>query len=172
MGVVLSAIFFGAVAVQLVYILFIFTKVIKHEDLETPSIQTKLPSVSVIIAASNELENLKELLPMLDQQDYPNFEILVSDDRSADGTYDFLLNNEAKIKHLNFLRIKDLPAHFTAKKYAVTMPLKNQKTTFYYLPMPTADLLLTFGLETWSINLPMTKILCWVFRDTTWSLEA
>ncbi|MFC3811047.1 glycosyltransferase [Lacihabitans lacunae] len=127
MGVVLSAIFFGAVAVQLVYILFIFTKVIKHEDLETPSIQTKLPSVSVIIAASNELENLKELLPMLDQQDYPNFEILVSDDRSADGTYDFLLNNEAKIKHLNFLRIKDLPAHFTAKKYAVTMAVKKSK---------------------------------------------
>jgi glycosyltransferase involved in cell wall biosynthesis len=116
-------IFFLAVFIQLVFILFVFTKLIKHQDFET---EGKLPPVSIIIAAANELENLKELLPILDRQDYPEFEILVADDRSNDETYDYLLFNQGKI-HLTFLRIKDLPDHFTAKKYAVTMAIKKSK---------------------------------------------
>ncbi len=86
-----------------------------------------LPPISIILAASNELDNLKELLPLLDLQDYPKFEILVADDRSSDGTYDYLLLNPDNIKHLDFLRISDLPQHFTAKKYAVTMAVKKSK---------------------------------------------
>jgi len=98
--------------------------VVGHQDFEADE---KLPPVSIIIAASNELENLKELLPILDQQDYPDFEILIADDRSSDGTYDYLLLNEDKLKHLSFLRVLDLPFHFTAKKYAVTMAVKKAK---------------------------------------------
>lgn len=101
-----------AIAIQLVYILFIFTKLIRHNDND---IKEELPAISIILAASNELDNLKELLPILDKQDYPKFEILVADDRSSDGTYDYLLTNQDNIKHLSFLRILDLPQHFTAK---------------------------------------------------------
>ena len=113
-----------AIVIQLIYILFIFTKVVGHQDFEADE---KLPPVSIIIAASNELENLRELLPILDKQDYPDFEILIADDRSSDGTYDYLLLNEDKLKHLSFLRVLDLPFHFTAKKYAVTMAVKKAK---------------------------------------------
>jgi glycosyltransferase involved in cell wall biosynthesis len=121
---VFSIIFFVALAVQLIFILFVFTKLVGHKDFETGA---TLPPVTVIVAASNELQNLKELLPILDSQDYPNFEILVADDRSSDGTYDYLLTNEGHIKRLQFLRILELPQHFTAKKYAVTMAIKKAK---------------------------------------------
>ncbi|MFN8431389.1 MAG: glycosyltransferase [Spirosomataceae bacterium] len=124
MEIILPAILLLAIIIQLIYILFIFTKVVGHQDFEADE---KLPPVSIIIAASNELENLKELLPILDQQDYPDFEILIADDRSSDGTYDYLLLNEDKLKHLSFLRVLDLPFHFTAKKYAVTMAVKKAK---------------------------------------------
>ena len=124
MEFVFPIIFFTALAVQLIYVLFVFTKLVGHKDFETGA---TLPPVSIIVAASNELQNLKELLPILDSQDYPNFEILVADDRSSDGTYDYLLTNEGHIKRLQFLRILELPQRFTAKKYAVTMAIKKAK---------------------------------------------
>lgn len=124
MELVFPIIFFVALAVQLIYVLFVFTKLVVHKDFES---EEGLPPVTIIVAASNELQNLQELLPLLDNQDYPDFEILVADDRSSDGTYDYLLTNEGHIKRLQFLRILDLPQHFTAKKYAVTMAIKKAK---------------------------------------------
>lgn len=121
---ILPAIFATGVVIQLIYLLFIFTKLIRHNDFESDYEKRKFPSVSVVVAAWNELDNLKELLPILDTQDYPNFEIIVVDDRSSDGTYDYLLTNEGNFKHLQFVRILQLPDHFTAKKYAVTMAIK------------------------------------------------
>jgi glycosyltransferase involved in cell wall biosynthesis len=124
---VLIGIFFAAIAIQTFYLLFVFTKLLGHSDLVPNVVENKHPGVSIIVAASNELENLKALLPMLAAQNYPKFEILVADDRSSDGTYDYLLNNEEGIPFLSFVRILDLPGHFTAKKYAVTMAIKKSK---------------------------------------------
>ncbi len=122
MHYILPIIFFLAIGIQLFFILGIFTKLISHVDYE-PNNQKK-PSVSIVVAAWNELNNLKELIPLLEAQEYPNFEIIIADDRSVDGTYDYLLFNEGAFKKVRFVRIESLPAHFTAKKYAVTMGIK------------------------------------------------
>ncbi len=45
-----------------------------------------LPRISVLIPARNEEENLNRLLPSLFSQDYPDFEVIVYDDASEDGT--------------------------------------------------------------------------------------
>lgn len=45
------------------------------------------PSVSICIPARNEAQNLQRLLPSLQEQHYPEFEILVWDDRSEDQTW-------------------------------------------------------------------------------------
>jgi glycosyltransferase involved in cell wall biosynthesis len=123
---ILPIIFFLAVAVQLFFILSIFRRLLIHHDAESneESKKSKKPSVSIVVATWNELPNLKELLPILELQDYPDFEIIVADDRSFDGTYDYLLFNEGGYKKVNFVRISDVPSHFTAKKYAVTMGIK------------------------------------------------
>jgi len=44
------------------------------------------PPVSVIICAKNELTNLKKFLPSILRQDYPEFEVLVVNDRSTDDS--------------------------------------------------------------------------------------
>lgn len=124
METIIPILFFGAILIQLIYILFIFTKLSRHRDLEPGEV---LPPVSIVIAASNELENLRELLPLLDQQDYPHFEVLVADDRSSDGTYDYLIDNPDRLQHLSYLRVQELPDHYTAKKYAVTLAVKKAK---------------------------------------------
>ena len=48
------------------------------------------PSVSVIIIAKNESENLKKNIPFILKQDYPNFEVIVVNDGSTDESQFYL----------------------------------------------------------------------------------
>ncbi|MBQ5571374.1 MAG: glycosyltransferase [Bacteroidales bacterium] len=48
------------------------------------------PAVSVIIACRNELQNLKSNLQYIVKQKYPEFEIIIADDNSTDGTSDYI----------------------------------------------------------------------------------
>ncbi|MGR3810830.1 glycosyltransferase [Jiulongibacter sp. NS-SX5] len=132
---IIPAVFGAAIFIQLIYLLFVFTALIRHKDHEEDP--ESWPGVSIIVAAWNELHNLKELLPSLDTQDYPDFEVIIVDDRSSDGSYDYLRTNEGEFKHVNFVHVKALPEHFTAKKYAVTMGIK--KATKEYVLLTDAD---------------------------------
>lgn len=135
---VFPAVFGLAFLVQLIYLLFVFTSLIRHRDIALKEeYKENLPSVSIVIAAWNELDNLKELLPLLEKQQYPDFEIILVNDRSSDGTYDYLLNNEGNYKYVKCVHIKELPEHFTAKKYAVTMGI--QKATKEVILLTDAD---------------------------------
>ena len=120
---ILLVAFFVVVGVQLVYYLFVFSSAAFYK---TPSeLNPKQPGVSVIVAAWNELSNLQELIPLLDTQQYPNFEIIVVDDRSVDGTYDFLLMEGKQFEHVRFIRVDKTPQHISAKKYALTLAMKS-----------------------------------------------
>lgn len=57
-----------------------------HEEI------TPLPSVSVIIVAKDESENLAKCLPSIHNQDYPDYEVIVVNDGSTDES-EFLLKN-------------------------------------------------------------------------------
>ncbi|MEN0048363.1 MAG: glycosyltransferase, partial [Bacteroidota bacterium] len=48
-------------------------------------------AVSIIICAKNEAQNLKKNLPLILNQNYPSFEIIVVNDNSTDETYEILL---------------------------------------------------------------------------------
>ncbi|MEQ9166216.1 MAG: glycosyltransferase, partial [Fulvivirga sp.] len=65
--------------------------------------------VSVVIAARNELNNLKTLLPKLYSQGHGDFEIVIVDDRSDDGTYDFLYEENKTQPLLKVVTVKDTP---------------------------------------------------------------
>ena len=45
---------------------------------------TSKPPVSVIVCARNEAENLSSYLPLLLEQDYPKYEVIVVNDGSTD----------------------------------------------------------------------------------------
>ncbi|UBM60969.1 glycosyltransferase [Marinilongibacter aquaticus] len=118
------ALFGTAVFVQFIYLLFVFTALAGYRGEEDNEEERDLPGVSVVVAAWNEIKNLQELIPLLAEQDYPDFEIIIVDDRSSDGTYDYLLDIHNAFPNVRFVHVKALPEHFTAKKYAVTMGLK------------------------------------------------
>jgi biofilm PGA synthesis N-glycosyltransferase PgaC len=65
----------------------------------------KLPSVSIIVPSRNYEENLRELIPMLLEQDYPDFEVVVVDDCSSDGTEWYLAELKLQYNRLKTSRI-------------------------------------------------------------------
>lgn len=109
--------------VQLVYILFVFSRTALYRQ-PTPQPASATAPVTVVICARNELANLTELLPLLNNQNYPAFEVLVMDDRSTDGTDAFLEHDIIDLSHVRFIRIDKEHEHITAKKYALTIALK------------------------------------------------
>ena len=85
------------------------------------------PAVSVIVAAHDEEENLRELLPLLLEQDHSEFEVIVVEDRCNDGTYDYLLEATKQNLRLKIVRIVQKPEHIHGKKFALTLGIKAAK---------------------------------------------
>jgi glycosyltransferase involved in cell wall biosynthesis len=80
--------------------------------------------ISIIVAARNEIENLKQIIPALLKQDHQDYEVIIVNDRSDDGSDEFLIEEEQKFSKLKILHIYDLPDHISAKKYALTLGIK------------------------------------------------
>lgn len=121
----LFILFSVALGVQLFFILFVYAKLIPVPTFT--QMPASLPTVSVIVCSWNEHLHLLELLPLLDQQAYPTFEVIVVDDRSTDGTYDFLLTEAKALPNVRFIRIEETPEHLSPKKYALTLGIKSAR---------------------------------------------
>lgn len=80
---------------------------------------SQAPKVSLIIPCRNEAENLPRLLPTLAQQDYPNLEIVLIDDRSEDTTFQLLETFAALHSNVKALKGKQKPAEWTGKAHAL-----------------------------------------------------
>ena len=95
------------------------------------------PPVSIVVCAHDEEKNLRELLPLLLQQHYPQFEVIVVEDRCNDGTYDFLLQATQMDIRLKMVRVLQLPEHVSGKKFALTLGIK--AASFEWLLFTDAD---------------------------------
>ncbi len=126
LNIILIISFSISVIIQLYYIFFIFSKLAFFEKKKS-EVSIEEIGVSVIVAARNEETNLKKFLPVLLSQSYPNFEIVVINDRSDDGTFDYL--NELKNQHANLkvVIVNRKPEHVNGKKFALTMGIKAAK---------------------------------------------
>ena len=76
------------------------------------------PLISVLIPARNEEANIGTCLDSLRRQDYPNFEILVLDDSSSDGTADIVSGVAAEDPRVRLLKGEPLPPGWAGKPFA------------------------------------------------------
>ncbi|MEX1187883.1 MAG: glycosyltransferase [Bacteroidia bacterium] len=83
-----------------------------------------LPSVSVVICARNEEENIEKYLPLVLNQDYPNFEVIVVNDCSWDNSYDLLEKLKKSHPNLKVAEIKQVENREHGKKFALTIGIK------------------------------------------------
>ena len=100
--------FISSIVIQIVFLFLALKAFKKLKYLPAPTLrpsEMELP-VSIIVCAHNEMNNLIELLPLLSGQDYAHKEILIVNDRSTDGTQDFL---ETEVLYNSSLKIINLP---------------------------------------------------------------
>lgn len=116
------SIFIVALLVQFWFTLFVHLKLARRKILPLP--ETSVQPLSVIICARNEAENLQRFLPKILEQDYQNFEVIVVNDRSWDGTYDVLEAFKTQYSHLRTVQIADGEKFIAGKKFAVSMGIK------------------------------------------------
>ncbi len=106
------------------YYWFFFQNLVQYK---TPDFKNVTFPVSVIICAKDEAENLKKNLPLIFAQKYPDFEVILIDDRSVDQTFDILQSFKEKFPHktkvvkVNFNDDNRLRGN---KKYALTLGIK------------------------------------------------
>jgi len=121
--------------IQLFYYLFFYIRIIPKP--KQAEIKTNLPAVSVVICSKDEEDNLREFLPKVLEQDYPNFEVVVVNDCSRDETGTYLASIKSKYPHLKFTTIEETPKFKHGKKLALTVGIKASSNE--YLVLTDAD---------------------------------
>jgi glycosyltransferase involved in cell wall biosynthesis len=118
---ILEIITVATLSTSIIYWLVILVNISRHKNkTDTPD-----QAISIVVCAHNEIENLKRLIPVLLTQEYANFEIVIVDDRSDDGTYDYLLKTQSE--QLRYVRVDQVHDHINAKKYALTLGIRAAK---------------------------------------------
>ncbi|TAH26059.1 MAG: glycosyltransferase [Cytophagales bacterium] len=79
--------------------------------------QLTFPSVSIVVCAHNELEQLKKLIPILLSQNHQQYEVIVVDDRSDDGTEEWLRSIGSE--KLKYTYLKSTLLGWNSKKFAL-----------------------------------------------------
>jgi len=83
--------------------------------------------VSVIISARNEAENLRQYLPAILEQNYPDYEVIVVNDCSYDESDTVLQDIEKQYSRLKVVTITEHDRFKTGKKFALTLGIKAAK---------------------------------------------
>jgi len=78
-----------------------------------------LPLISVIVPARNEARNIRHSLQLLLEQTYPNYELIVVDDRSTDGTSEILHELVEAHPRLRVVGGSELPEGWAGKPHAL-----------------------------------------------------
>ncbi len=115
--------FFVALAVQVFYYLFFFTR-LAFAKIPSPR-PAERPPVSVILAARNEVHHLKKYLPDILNQQYPDYEVVVVNHASDDETADFLKEMQHRYPHLKVITIEQDLNFFHGKKFPLSIGIKS-----------------------------------------------
>lgn len=126
MSITVLALYFFIICliIQIIYWIVVFSRVAFAEN--QPITSPNFP-ISVIICGYNEGENFRQFLPQILEQDYPNFEVIVVNDRSTDNSAKILASFEKQYKHLKVINLTDFERQQRGKKFALTQGLKAAK---------------------------------------------
>ncbi len=118
--------FCGMAALQLLYVLLIQARLSFHKT--NNQTDTKpLPPVSVIIAARNESDNLYENLPLILEQNYPEFEVIIVNNQSTDDSSWLLVAFQQMHPNLRVVEIGRNKHLRPGKKLPLTLGIKAAK---------------------------------------------
>ena len=114
--------FLIASCIQLLYQVLIFIRIWFYK---TPTTSDITP-VSVVISSKNQINQLRENLHKFLEQDYPQFEIVVINDASVDGTDDYLEQLQKTYEYLKVVNntFQENDRFSNGNKFALTLAIK------------------------------------------------
>ena len=121
MTLLLLYVFIGIIVIQLFYYLGIFTGFAFSKPSENNP--KKLP-VSVIVHAKNQAEEMRKLLPVLLNQNYHTFELVLVNNASTDETLDVFKEFASYVPYVRIVNVENNEAFWGSKKYALTLGIK------------------------------------------------
>jgi poly-beta-1,6-N-acetyl-D-glucosamine synthase len=108
---------------QLLYALLIHGKLSFFSGKKIPK-NENFPPVSILISARNEADNLYENLPLILEQDYPTFEVIIINHQSIDDSYQILNAYAQQYKNLRVIEVERSQHLKPGKKLPLTLGVK------------------------------------------------
>jgi chlorobactene glucosyltransferase len=103
-------------------VIFLANLLLNLKNIRKPDIGSRSPHpalrISVLVPARDEEENIGNCLESLQKQDYPDYEILVLDDNSADRTAEIVAGLAANDKRIRLISGEPLPEDWAGKPFA------------------------------------------------------
>jgi cellulose synthase/poly-beta-1,6-N-acetylglucosamine synthase-like glycosyltransferase len=106
-------------AVTIILNIYLLWGLNKIEWVSRQPVIDDLPSVAVIVAMRNEEADLEKALQSVCHLNYPNYRIVVVNDRSTDRTADILLDMKTRYPQINMVTVTTLPDGWLGKNNAL-----------------------------------------------------
>src|SRR4030043_606813 len=110
------------IVIAALLVVFAINLILNLRSLRRPDGNSRIakpaPLISVLVPARNEEENIEACLKSLQKQDYPNFEVIVLDDSSADRTAGLVEAIVAKDDRIRLIKGEPLPGGWAGKPFA------------------------------------------------------
>lgn len=132
-GIAILSVLILCSAIQYIFYWFIFTKPFSIKNKTSEACHP----VSIVVCARNEEANLRENLPLLLEQEYPDYEVVVVNDCSSDDSDLVLKALAAQYPRLRYTTIKEDEKFQHGKKLALTVGIKAAKNE--WMLMTDAD---------------------------------
>ena len=113
--------------IQLFYYLHYYNGIIRYNRKIKKNLigyTTSKPPVSIIVCAKNESENLELNLPLLLEQEYPQYEVIVVNDGSTDESCDLLERLDKKYSNLYHTFLPMDAKYMSRKKMCLNVGIK------------------------------------------------
>ena len=128
-GIVIRSTLIAFVAVALFQILYYWIVLGRmaffNPKKHAVAIATELPSVSVIIVAENDYQNLRKNLTSILEQDYPDFEVVVVNSSLQETSSFYLLKNlSSQYSHLKTVELPDVRTFYSRRKFLIALGVK------------------------------------------------
>ena len=118
--IILSFITGGLFLIQLLYHIIVYARPLKEaqkrKNDRSTSTHKEYKAVSIVVYANGDIDNLQKNLPLLLNQNYPQFEVIVVNDGFDDESENILKRFSIENKHLYYRLMEDLSYVEDAKR--------------------------------------------------------
>lgn len=119
------------IIIQLMYYIIVYGKIVFYKGNKKEN--KDILSVSVVLCVKDEAYNLEKHLPIILEQEYPNFEVVVVNDASTDETEYILKLLQEIYPNLSVVHLYENINKYLGKKYPLSLGIKSARNEIILL---------------------------------------